>query len=247
MNGCFQSFNTQPPEGGWSPTHNKLMVKSFQHTAARRRLDEYFWFAIWLYFVSTHSRPKAAGANLIKQDKTLQFQHTAARRRLDKATTAAHGYALFQHTAARRRLAGIASHAGDLFLFQHTAARRRLDHLAHFIAVFSMFQHTAARRRLGRPLYLLPMYDTVSTHSRPKAAGAMVTCSTCKYKRFNTQPPEGGWISLTASSRKAVSVSTHSRPKAAGSHHVNLLVDLGVSTHSRPKAAGRGAASAARQ
>ena len=79
--------------------------------------------------------------------------------------------------------------------------------------------------------------------------------------RFNTQPPEGGWLiafggflnlSLfqhTAARRRLVfvpfkgqshtKVSTHSRPKAAG---VGLADGRGltaeVSTHSRPKAAG---------
>ena len=33
---------------------------------------------------------------------------------------------------------------------------------------------------------------------------------------FNTQPPEGGWVSLVAVMVTVVIVSTHSRPKAAG-------------------------------
>ena len=55
-------FNTQPPEGGW----DRLLMKSeccmrFQHTAARRRLDE---------------------VCCIRVDFS-RFQHTAARRRLE--------------------------------------------------------------------------------------------------------------------------------------------------------------------
>ena len=59
LNNCF---NTQPPEGGWFP--NILAcdeLPEFQHTAARRRLEN---FKAWLDgfdCVSTHSRPKAAG------------------------------------------------------------------------------------------------------------------------------------------------------------------------------------------
>ena len=35
------SFNTQPPEGGWVAANAKVMPEtSFQHTAARRRLDQ---------------------------------------------------------------------------------------------------------------------------------------------------------------------------------------------------------------
>ena len=79
-------FNTQPPEGGWQ---GRLVINAFytlfQHTAARRRL-------VWLVFakafkgtVSTHSRPKAAGAHEIGSLANLSlFQHTAARRRLGR-------------------------------------------------------------------------------------------------------------------------------------------------------------------
>ena len=35
-------------------------------------------------------------------------------------------------------------------------------------------------------------------------------------KRFNTQPPEGGWKYLLTADLSTVLVSTHSRPKAAG-------------------------------
>ena len=63
-------------------------------------------------------------------------------------------------------------------------------------------------------LTLLPDY-TVSTHSRPKAAGYSV----CRLKRsaicFNTQPPEGGWHA-TGETTACGYVSTHSRLKAAG-------------------------------
>ena len=33
---------------------------------------------------------------------------------------------------------------------------------------------------------------------------------------FNTQPPEGGWSSIRANLSDLPTVSTHSRPKAAG-------------------------------
>ena len=81
-----------------------------------------------------------------------------------------------------------------LILFQHTAARRRLGLDSGFSANVGMFQHTAARRRLVRPKrsgrncfsfntqppeggwaglsrVVTHLYQ-VSTHSRPKAAGA---------------------------------------------------------------------------
>ena len=34
------------------------------------------------YFVSTHSRPKAAALRIMRFRKNIRFQHTAARRRL---------------------------------------------------------------------------------------------------------------------------------------------------------------------
>ena len=61
---------------------------------------------------------------------------------------------------------------------------------------FVEFQHTAARRRLG-PLHIgKQAFGCVSTHSRPKAAGAI--------HKFRLIPS---------------AVSTHSRPKAAGQVH----------------------------
>ena len=37
------------------------------------------------------------------------------------------------------------------------------------------------------------LYGTVSTHSRPKAAGSIFFFRFLVSSRFNTQPPEGGW------------------------------------------------------
>ena len=79
-----QGFNTQPPEGGWTmtrqsqahppqfqhtaarrrleskPRHTAANAK-FQHTAARRRLACLAAAVLIKGYVSTHSRPKAAG------------------------------------------------------------------------------------------------------------------------------------------------------------------------------------------
>ena len=56
-----------------------------------------------------------------------------------------------------------------------------------------LFQHTAARRRLGAKHNTVIVSDTVSTHSRPKAAGFKKCCFRSGSICFNTQPPEGGW------------------------------------------------------
>ncbi len=61
------------------------------------------------------------------------------------------------------------------------------------------FQHTAARRRLGAKSQTKKKGDSVSTHSRPKAAGypSAYECEEC-------------------------GVSTHSRPKAAGAMPITM-------------------------
>ena len=123
-----------------------------------------------------------------------------------------------------------------------------------------MFQHTAARRRLGRSELLPVKTNSVSTHSRPKAAGLYFCHIDGLDKRvsthsrpkaagllfrqinacansFNTQPPEGGWA-MTTGIFEMPTVSTHSRPKAAGKDTVDDFPVVAVSTHSRPKAAG---------
>ena len=84
ITGLEYRFNTQPPEGGWNP--------SCPPTTS-------------VFLVSTHSRPKAAGANdAAMDDITRMFQHTAARRRLVQKMACRLIHIKFQHTAARRRL-----------------------------------------------------------------------------------------------------------------------------------------------
>ena len=82
--------------------------------------------------------------------------------------------------------------------------------------LLGLFQHTAARRRLVQNRENKQLIYKVSTHSRPKAAGTVGSCT--------------GF---------ADAVSTHSRPKAAGHRPHTMLLPHWVSTHSRPKAAGQ--------
>ena len=57
-----------------------------------------------------------------------------------------------------------------------------------------MFQLTAARRRLAEDVLNTTIDQLVSTHSRPKAAGPSTCTTGTWYVRFNSQPPEGGWV-----------------------------------------------------
>ena len=78
---------------------------------------------------------------------------------------------MFQLTAARRRLGVIKSAASATQQFQLTAARRRLENGLLAPVYDGVFQLTAARRRLARPALCCFDRRSVSTHSRPKAAG----------------------------------------------------------------------------
>ena len=107
------SFNTQPPEGGCLHTSCFNLYILFQHTAARRRLipanrtiskpqdvsthsrpkaaGAQLFKVGTLHTVSTHSRPKAAGRRVFAVSVLSRFQHTAARRRLTVCTMQSHG------------------------------------------------------------------------------------------------------------------------------------------------------------
>ena len=144
--------------------------------------------------VSTHSRPKAAGSEWALAVEAPQFQHTAARRRLG-ARLSVRGYSIGVSTHSRPKAAGL-----------KTVCKQTLIN--------------------------------VSTHSRPKAAGYTGQKKYAITASFNTQPPEGGWLWL-GTSGLSFRVSTHSRPKAAGfCHNTGIHRPWHVSTHSRPKAAG---------
>ena len=101
-------FNTQPPEGGWHRLHSALLIAwQFQHTAARRRLDRHWRRRDGKSRVSTHSRPKAAGAATRQEIPRPPSFNTQPPEGgwVPFELSAIHGVE-FQHTAARRRLVG---------------------------------------------------------------------------------------------------------------------------------------------
>ena len=143
----------------------------FQHTAARRRLALRTAGAKSFVAVSTHSRPKAAGAFAHGATAPVRFQHTAARRRLVK----------FRHRMRERlrfntqppeggwRCLVRATYNSMCFNTQPPEGGWLLP--SNMPKIKKWFQHTAARRRLED---LKMRYNT----------------NYC----FNTQPPEGGWM-----------------------------------------------------
>ena len=100
------------------------------------------------------------------------------------------------------------------------------------------FQHTAARRRLvGFDIKAMPD-GTVSTHSRPKAAGRFVKLAPAWVFGFNTQPPEGGWFGLIISSAIYQMFQHTAARRRLDGNSLSIECPCRVSTHSRPKAAG---------
>ncbi len=168
----------------------------------------------------------------------MLFQLTAARRRLGFQRLRLFRLPKFQLTAARRRLGLRMCRLQPQKLFQLTAARRRLVSTVNAPNATCIFQLTAARRRLVcmsiesgaiRDFNSQPREGGwndsscgnsilgISTHSRAKAAGSLVSVVQYQFHNFNSQPREGGWqlgfrcpipisqFQLTAARRRLVS------------------------------------------
>ena len=165
------SFNTQPPEGGWAIYHCSYRCwQAFQHTAARRRL------AIWM----------------ARLPHGMTFQHTAARRRLDNGSAMMNWVVGFQHTAARRRLEPnhLLRHAVHCFNTQPPEG----GWFKHYYIYTKQNSFNTQPPEGGwLPIRCFCLARRVSTHSRPKAAGPSIGLSSPISVSFNTQPPEGGW------------------------------------------------------
>ena len=62
----------------------------------------------------------------------------------------------------------------------------------------------------------IAMTDALSFNTQPPEGGwQTLSCFRPVFYCFNTQPPEGGW-SEYQKEQEEIKVSTHSRPKAAG-------------------------------
>ena len=145
----------------------------FQHTAARRRLDEDGFKRHFTIGVSTHSRPKAAGVEIPNCLPSTQFQHTAARRRLELKSLTVYRQHSFNTQPPEGGWQYNINPRMSMHMFQHTAARRRLEEKDGWRVECLEFQHTAARRRLDAVRNKKRTEIVVSTHSRPKAAGPL--------------------------------------------------------------------------
>ena len=73
---------------------------------------------------------------------------------------------------------------------------------------------------------------------QPEGGWISLNCRPLHHFGFNTQQPEGGWAGLSRLVTHLYQVSTHSSPKAAGGLSRLVTHLYQVSTHSSPKAAG---------
>ena len=189
----------------------------FQHTAARRRLVRVKREGYPPYSVSTHSRPKAAGGSdcvVVPLGGSFNTQPPEGGW-VGTASTGRPSVTVSTHS--RPKAAGWLNRRGRWWRwsFQHTAARRRLALISDNPSSLCQFQHTAARRRLVKNLHLL----------------IFAFC-------FNTQPPEGGWVILTADIDLTIQFQHTAARRRLASLLSSPLDTVHVSTHSRPKAAG---------
>ena len=145
----FDSFNTQPPEGG---CFRQLRAKRL-HARFNTQPPEGGWclFILGAYLDS-------------------QFQHTATRRWLERIAISECWAFLFQHTATRRWLDSHCELAVLVKPFQHTATRR-------WLAAADLAEARAAGFNTQPPeggwntFKGQKMKLNVSTHSHPKVAG----------------------------------------------------------------------------
>ena len=143
------SFNTQPPEGGWHIQDYILIYnQTFQHTAARRRLDGYLIPNIEQALVSTHSRPKAAGDFVHLNIRICMVSTHSRPKAAGLSAESCHTHWTVS-THSRPKAAG---HTARTYMPRFCVSTHSRPKAAGKTASVSilliMFQHTAARRRL---------------------------------------------------------------------------------------------------
>ena len=144
--------------------------------------------------VSTHSRPKAAGFWLPYGDIfNLCFNTQPPEGGWEKNPPFDLAAYEFQHTAARRRLGSsiLISSLAPCFNTQPPEGGWPMNLFASNAG--AKFQHTAARRRLGtKTFFELEEARFQHTAARRRLAKFLIPFE--ENTGFNTQPPEGGWL-----------------------------------------------------
>ena len=143
--------------------------------------------------VSTHSRPKAAGwrgwrCSGVKGSFNTQPPEGGWPCTMPRIFLPEP----FQHTAARRRLAEDRPRreSREGFNTQPPEGGWIVSPKCRNSVTVSTHSRPKAA---GITVQIIPGRKLVSTHSRPKAAGPANLIRSVVYGSFNTQPPEGGW------------------------------------------------------
>ena len=188
------SFNTQPPEGGWTILTKITQVRCGFNTQP----PEGGWHTVKerpRFPSGFNTQPPEGGWVSFHKNVAIcsKFQHTAARRRLDselpEMPDSPFGFNTQPPEGGWRALDGLPS-----MPISFNTQPPEGGWVCFQTAFSDMPVSTHSRpKAAGTADIMIGIFDTVSTHSRPKAAG-------------------GGVPDM----REITGVSTHSRPKAAG-------------------------------
>ena len=123
-----------------------------------------------------------------------QFQLTAARRRLGKETSCKCKFKAVS-THSRPKAAGFTTinNAAGQPVSTHSRPKAAGDIQWDFYITMIVSTHSRPKAA-GTSRVVAMILDNVSTHSRPKAAGNRPAQAPHHPVRFNSQPPEGGWV-----------------------------------------------------
>ena len=212
----------------------------FQHTATRRWLGNVCPQKAQRCVVSTHSHPKVAG----KSSKSSLHPKPSFNTQPPEggwALLAANQYfRTHVSTHSHPKVAGQKSPLLQMLIGVSTHSHPKVAGLPTVpqVGIRTVFQHTATRRWLGRPIADdAPTFHRFNTQP-PEGGWLKPYTSPLIHDCFNTQPPEGGWFHRSGGNVFISVVSTHSHPKVAGTPLARTLRTRDVSTHSHPKVAG---------
>ena len=160
--------------------------------------------------VSTHSRLKAAGPEWIESTRirfSFNTQPPEGGWQIGKAETDGH----YRFNTQPPEGGWVGSRLGSSLRTTIVSTHSRLKAAgnAHFVLDVDNAVSTHSRlKAAGNAHFVLDVDNAVSTHSRLKAAGPLPLFSRHRTRRFNTQPPEGGWKNVKLSIQYKKSFNT---------------------------------------
>ena len=166
----------------------------FQHTAARRRLDEQSGMDDLPAFVSTHSRPKAAGNQARHHHQAHQVStHSRPKAAGRLASLHACTPACFNTQPPEGGWPFLPTYHKRVSCFNTQPPEGGWYSGTAYLCSPNYVSTHSRPKAAGKHCFILHKRFEVSTHSRPKAAGDRPDNPCCTLCSFNTQPPEGGW------------------------------------------------------